>query len=314
MNLDKTLPRARLLAMPTLAAFFVTACATVTPIELTNARTAYGRASAGPAAQFTPVELHKARVALDKAEQNFAAEENTQKTIDLAYIAERTAQIAEASAQVAISQQKTSTATKEFGEKQGQIVQETKGALAKSRAELTEAERGQADQARQTDIERAGRQDAETKAAVSEQKAAASDEKVKEANDALAKLAAKDEQRGLVITLSGGVLFRSNDSTLLPAAQVKLNDVADALVAKDRNVVVEGYTDSRGSLSTNMSLSQRRADSVRTYLVSRGFPEGKILAHGLGPDRPIAENTSSEGRANNRRVEIVIDKNAPKVN
>src|ERR1700690_138486 len=84
MNFDKTFRRARLLATPALAALLVAACATVTPIELTNARTAYGRASAGPAAQYTPVDLHKARVALDKAEQNFAAEKGTQKTIDLA--------------------------------------------------------------------------------------------------------------------------------------------------------------------------------------------------------------------------------------
>ena len=55
-------------------------------------------------------------------------------------------------------------------------------------------------------------------------------------------------------------------------------------------------------------LSQRRADSVRTYLVSRGFPSEKISARGIGPDRPIAENKSAEGRANNRRVEIVIAK------
>jgi outer membrane protein OmpA-like peptidoglycan-associated protein len=63
-----------------------------------------------------------------------------------------------------------------------------------------------------------------------------------------------------------------------------------------------------GSQSTNMSLSQRRAESVRGYLVSRGFPAEKITARGMGPERPIAENGTAEGRANNRRVEIVIAK------
>jgi outer membrane protein OmpA-like peptidoglycan-associated protein len=242
-------------------------------------------------------------------------EKNSQKTIDLAYVAERTAQIAEATAQTVISTQRTATAGKAFGDEQGRIVKDTKGALAKSRADLVESERGQAEQVRKTDIERTGRQNAEAnaaaselKAAASEEKAAASDEKVKEANDALARLAAKDEARGLVITLSGGVLFRSNDATLLPAAQARLNEVADALVSRGSDVVVEGYTDSKGSLASNMGLSQRRAESVRGYLVSRGFPQAKIQARGLGPDRPVAENTSSEGRANNRRVEIVIDK------
>jgi outer membrane protein OmpA-like peptidoglycan-associated protein len=165
-------------------------------------------------------------------------------------------------------------------------------------------------------MDRSARQAADQKAAASEQRAAASDQKAlaadqktQEANDALAKLAAKDEERGMVITLSGNVLFRSNDSTLLPGAQTRLNDVAYALVAKAHAVVVEGYTDSRGSQTKNVELSQRRADSVRTYLVSRGVPGETISAKGMGPDRPVADNTSAEGRANNRRVEIVIAKN-----
>jgi outer membrane protein OmpA-like peptidoglycan-associated protein len=82
---------------------------------------------------------------------------------------------------------------------------------------------------------------------ISDQRAAISDKSAKDANDALAKLAAKDEARGMVITLSGSVLFRSNDAALLPASLTRLDQVADALVAKGQNVAVEGYTDSRGS-------------------------------------------------------------------
>jgi outer membrane protein OmpA-like peptidoglycan-associated protein len=186
-------------------------------------------------------------------------------------------------------------------------VKSTQGALAKTREQLGDAERGQAQQAQLAGKERAGREDADRKAAASEQRA-------KEANDALAKLAAKEDARGLVITLSGSVLFRTNDATLLPAAQTRLDQVAEALVAKQQNVVIEGYTDSRGSQSTNMELSQRRAESVRAYLVSRGFPAEKISARGMGPDKPIAENGTAEGRANNRRVEIVIAKNPSAVN
>jgi outer membrane protein OmpA-like peptidoglycan-associated protein len=84
--------------------------------------------------------------------------------------------------------------------------------------------------------------------------------------------------------------------------------VGNALVTKARPVVVEGYTDSRGSSSRNLDLSQRRAEAVRSYLVSRGVPSEKIVAKGMGPDRPVAENTSAEGRAQNRRVEIVVAK------
>jgi outer membrane protein OmpA-like peptidoglycan-associated protein len=302
------------LALLVAAAGFAAACATTTPIELENARVAYSRASAGPAAQYTPADLHKAKAALDKAEQNFSYGNDAQTTIDLAYIAERTAQIAEAHAVSAIADQKDGKAKQELGQAQTKIITNTQATLVKTREQLTEAERGQALQAEQAGNERLARDAAEKKAAASEQKAAVSDQKAQEANDALAKLAAKDDERGMIITLSGSVLFRSNDTALLPASLTRLDQVATALVAKGNDVVVEGYTDSRGSQSRNMTLSQGRAESVRMYLVSRGFPAERISARGMGPDRPIAENTTSEGRANNRRVEIVITKSAPRLN
>src|SRR6202012_5364736 len=98
---------------------------------------------------------------------------------------------------------------------------------------------------------------------------------------ALAKLAAKDEERGRVITLSGGVLFRSNDAKLLPGAEARLDEVAVALIANAKPVGIEGYTDSKGSLSRNMDLSQRRAESVRAYLIARGFPADQVVAKGM---------------------------------
>lgn len=296
------------MAIAGFASLLTPGCATPTPVELANARTAYTRASSGPAAQVTPADLHKAKVALDHAEASFAEDKDAQKTIDLAYIAERTAQIAEARAQTALAEKSGAKATQEFGVKQGEIATKTAGALADTREQLSAAEQGKAQQAQQAGAERTAREEAEQKAAASEQKAAASERKAAEANEALAKLAAKEEERGMVITLSGSVLFRSNDAMLLPAAQTRLDQVAEALVAKGRTVIIEGYTDSKGSQTTNMNLSQRRAESVRSYLVTRGFPAEKISARGMGPDRPIADNTSAEGRANNRRVEIVIAK------
>ena len=129
----------------------------------------------------------------------------------------------------------------------------------------------------------------------------------------LARLAAvKEEARGLVITLSGSVLFASSKSELLPAAQSRLNQVAEALMAtKERKLTVEGHTDSQGSSSYNQVLSQRRADAVRSYIISRGYPAELIQAQGIGKDRPVADNGNPEGRANNRRVEIIVDR-APK--
>ena len=111
----------------------------------------------------------------------------------------------------------------------------------------------------------------------------------------------------MVITLSGSVLFASNKDALLPAAQERLGQVADALKTQDdHKIVVEGHTDSQGSAASNQGLSERRAQSVVSYLVSRGVPTDKIRAQGLGPNRPVSDNATVEGRANNRRVEIIV--------
>jgi outer membrane protein OmpA-like peptidoglycan-associated protein len=137
-----------------------------------------------------------------------------------------------------------------------------------------------------------------------------SERRTADAVAALAALAAvKEEERGLVVTLSGSILFRSAQSTLMPSAHVKLDQVAKALLAiRARNLIVEGNTDSRGSKSYNRGLSQRRADAVRDYLVQRDYPADHIQARGKGEGNPIADNASAEGRANNRRVEIIIER------
>jgi outer membrane protein OmpA-like peptidoglycan-associated protein len=117
----------------------------------------------------------------------------------------------------------------------------------------------------------------------------------------------KEEARGTVITLDGSVLFASGKYDLLPIARQKLTDIAHALRDQGyKKMTVEGHTDSRGSESTNRSLSENRAMSVRTLLVSEGIEPDKISSVGLGESRPIADNNSAEGRANNRRVEIIV--------
>jgi outer membrane protein OmpA-like peptidoglycan-associated protein len=112
----------------------------------------------------------------------------------------------------------------------------------------------------------------------------------------------------MVITLSGSVLFASAKSALLPAAQVKLNEVANALIKEDplSKIVIEGHTDSQGTAAYNQDLSQQRAQAVRDYLVTRGIASDRITSQGFGLTRSIADNGSAEGRANNRRVEIVV--------
>jgi outer membrane protein OmpA-like peptidoglycan-associated protein len=276
----------------TVCAGLLAGCAaSVPPTELVNARQAYQHASAGQAAQLVPAELHKAQAALAIAEKSFLDEPNSFRTRDLSYIADRKAKMAEALATTAAGNAVTAKANKDYQATQSEIVKNTKEDLAAS-------ERSGVLKAEQLAAEQKVRLDAEKRAA--------------DAQEELAKLAAvKEEARGLVITLSGSVLFASSKSELLPAAQSRLNQVAEALLAtKERKLTVEGHTDSRGSSSYNQVLSQQRADAVRSYIISRGYPADMIQSQGIGKDRPVADNASAEGRANNRRVEIIVDRTA----
>ena len=117
-----------------------------------------------------------------------------------------------------------------------------------------------------------------------------------------------EEARGVVITLSGSVLFATGQSALLPIAKQKIDEVAKAVKDQGfKSLLVEGHTDSQGSATKNNELSQARAESVRQQLASNGIPSDKIRAQGLGSSRPVADNNTAEGRANNRRVEIVVE-------
>jgi len=279
--------------MIALCAGLLAGCAaSVPPTELVNARQAYQHATTGQAALLVPAELHKAQEALAIAEKSFLDEPQSFRTRDLAYVADRKAKMAEALATIAAGNATTAKANKDYQATQTEIVKNTKEDLAAS-------ERSGVLKAEQLAAEQQVRIDAEKRAA--------------DAQAELAKLAAvKEEARGLVITLSGSVLFASSKSELLPAAQSRLNQVAEALMAtKERKLTVEGHTDSQGSSSYNQVLSQQRADAVRSYIISRGYPAEMIQAQGIGKDRPVADNGNPEGRANNRRVEIIVDR-APK--
>lgn len=137
---------------------------------------------------------------------------------------------------------------------------------------------------------------------------ASAEQQAADAQAALAKLATvRDEPRGMVITLTGGELFASNREVLLPEARTRLEQVAEVLLTnRGRTLTVEGHTDSQGSQSHNLDLSQRRAEAVRRYLMGRGYQGDLIAAHGFGKGSPVADNATAEGRANNRRIEIVI--------
>ena len=104
-----------------------------------------------------------------------------------------------------------------------------------------------------------------------------------------------------------GVNFETNSDRLLPGAEQILADAAATLVMnQDLVVEVAGHTDSAGSAEYNEGLSERRANTVRDYLVSRGVNPGNLTAKGHGEAEPVADNATAEGRARNRRVELRI--------
>ena len=283
-------------------------CAATVPRELATARIAYQRASDGPAAQWTPAELHKAHEALGQAEQSFASDPDSFRTRDLAYVAERKAQMAEALANIAVEDANKKQASRDLDALQSGIVQQSQRELSRSRAQLADTQRQAAETRAALAAEQAEGHETEEHLALEKQARLDAEKRAADAQDALAKLASvKREPRGLVITLTGSVLFGSGQSALLPESRNRLDQVATALLTtKERNLVVEGHTDARGSESYNFDLSQRRAEAVRSFLIQSGYQPDKILARGMGKSHPIADNSTPEGRANNRRVEIIV--------
>jgi outer membrane protein OmpA-like peptidoglycan-associated protein len=284
------------------AALLQAACgAAVSPKELNDARSAYDRVAKGNASQLAPAELDTAKQALSRAEGSFQADGDVPKTRDLAYIAERKALLAEAQAGIIQSERDREALDKDLKKSQLATIDKTKAEL--------EAER-RAKEATSAEVVRTKDEVARTKADLLNEKKAR-EEAEKRAAAAMASLAevakVKEEARGVVITLSGSVLFATGKSDLLPIAQQKINDVAKAL--KDQGfkaILVEGHTDSQGNAAKNEELSLRRAESVRQQLISQGIPADKVRSAGLGSSRPVTDNSTAEGRANNRRVEIVV--------
>ena len=119
-------------------------------------------------------------------------------------------------------------------------------------------------------------------------------------------LETRDTARGLVVNMSD-VLFDSGQYTLRPLAREKLAKISGIVLAYPTLMLaVEGNTDSVGTEDFNQTLSENRANSVRTYLTKQGVPEGSTTATGFGKSRPIASNDTADGRQQNRRVELVV--------
>jgi outer membrane protein OmpA-like peptidoglycan-associated protein len=180
---------------------------------------------------------------------------------------------------------------------------------AKLQAQQAELAKQQAD---------AARAEAQAQAAQAEARAAAANQQAQSAEQIREKLreqlnsvlATSESARGLIVNLSD-VLFDTGKYTLKTGTQISLAKVAGILEAyPGLKVQVEGYTDSVGSDQLNQTLSENRANAVMNFLVSQGVQQSNITAQGFGKADPVADNSTAAGRAQNRRVNLVVSGNA----
>lgn len=123
-----------------------------------------------------------------------------------------------------------------------------------------------------------------------------------------------NEGEAIKVTFESGILFATNSSSLSTASRASLDKFATSLQNNpDTDVKIYGHTDSTGSDAINNPLSQRRAESVYNYLVSKGVTGARMVSEGFGSTQPVADNNTAAGRTENRRVEVFIFPNAKMV-
>jgi len=239
-----------------------------------------------------PLEFKSATDALDRANAASAHGDSTGDVDKLAYIAKQRIATAQE-----VSRAKQAEAQVAQAERQRDQIQ------LQQRTQEAQAARSQADQAR------ASADQAKLQAASAEQQAR--DEQARSAALAaqLSDLQAKQTERGYVITFND-VLFNVDRAELSAEGMRVAQKLADILNQDAKGIVmVEGFTDSTGTASHNLELSQRRAESVRNALIGMGISDQRIATHGYGQAYPVASNDSAGNRQLNRRVEIVLSQN-----
>jgi outer membrane protein OmpA-like peptidoglycan-associated protein len=286
-------------------AVLITACATapVKPEGAEQARVMLTQLQADPnLASRAPISMKEAEVAVHLAEQ---PEADQQLAAYRVYMADRKVATARAEAETKYAEDQRVGLT-EQREKVRLDARTHEADLAMSKVASAQAET--AEQKAQADAAAAAAAAAALAAQQQAQSAAMSaQQQADELQRQIAELQAKVTDRGIVLTL-GDVLFATNRAELNSGANGNLNKLV-AFLNKypDRTVNIEGYTDSTGSADYNMGLSQRRADTVRSFLVDQGIGSGRLVASGKGMSSPVAGNDSATGRQQNRRVEVIIN-------
>ena len=291
------------------------------PLELYEAENAVQIAKAAGADTYAADTMATARTALKNATDLDLKKDNRKETITFAREAVQSAEDAriitirkikaeddaaqlkaKQDAELSAAQATAAAAQATAAAQQSQLNAEQ----SRLNAEQEAAKRAQAeaDAQKAKDAARA----AEASSQQANQQAEAMREKLKEQLNAV--LQTKETARGLIVNMSD-VLFDFNKFTLKPEAREKLAKVSGILLAyPNLKLQVEGYTDSIGSDDYNMKLSEQRADGVRQYLVSQSVQDANITAQGFGKANPIADNGDASGRAQNRRVELVVSGDA----
>jgi len=309
-----------------------------TPPDLSQARNAVTLARAAGADRFAGNSFAKATDLLAQAERNQSDKKGNKKAV--APLSRHAVQQAEDSRQLAIRMQADEQTAAEkralmeaaAAEKRG--LEERAAADRRSLQEQAAAERRQAAAERQAMEERAAsekqamtaqvlaaQRETENEAsrrAAAQQEAEQARLAAAQAEQTQAELRAKlrdqlngimkttDSARGLIVSMTG-LLFETGKSTLLPPVRENLARVAGILLGHPGlEIEVEGHTDSVGSDPMNQTLSENRASAVREYLLAQGVPKDTIVSRGFGKTKPLATNDTADGRAQNRRVEIVV--------
>jgi len=265
--------------------------------ELVQARSAYRQASVSRAASFSQERLAQAKQALDRAEGAYAAAPGTPEARALAYVALRRAELAKVSGDY------------EFDKHVIAELRERKDRATTADAPVTTP-------APPTPTEETAPAPGADTTASGEQNLAAQHDAAELATlvEALSGseplVMVKQEPRGIVIALDSSFLFVPKKAEILAGARDKLDRIARALtdLGQEKSIVVEGHTDSTGPDERNLELSKQRADALRNYLVGHGVAPDRVRATGRGEQAPIASNDTAEGRALNRRIEIVVSK------
>jgi outer membrane protein OmpA-like peptidoglycan-associated protein len=306
-----------------------------TPLTLLEARNAVAIAKAAGADQYAGDSLKKAEDYLARAEDYLkrkqgktpigtAARGATQMAEDARVLTLRRKEqerIAKEKQAMLDRQQKAEADAKAAAEAEAQArARSDEDARRRAQAELDRAaaEKAQAEaqlQQAQADAARAAAQAEQEKAqAEAERQRATAAEAIRQKEEQRQRLLnqlnqvleTKDTDRGLVVSMPD-VLFDSGSYTLKPAARERLARISGIVLAyPDLRLEIEGHTDSVGSDSYNQTLSEKRAASVRDYLVSSNVSINNVIARGFGKTRPVADNSSAKGRQLNRRVEMIV--------